>query len=79
MMPKKPKNEKRSIIIGVKVDELTKKKIDYIADGDGVTTSTYLYNLINERIQQYTQMVKPDWDKELAEAEELKKKEGRKK
>ena len=78
MMPKKPKNEKRSIIIGVKVDELTKKKIDYIAEGDGVTTSTYLYNLINERIQQYTQMVKPDWDKELAEAEELKKKRGQK-
>lgn len=78
MMPKKPEKEKRSHIIGVKVDELTKKKIDYIAEGDGVTTSTYLYNLINERIQQYTQMVKPNWDKELAEAEELKKIRGQK-
>lgn len=32
MMPKKPENEKRSIIIGIKVDITTKKKLEFLAD-----------------------------------------------
>lgn len=67
MRPKVSESEKRGTIIGIKVDKLTKAKIDYIAKADGDTTSTYLFNLITAHIDQYTRMSKIKWDEELSE------------
>ena len=52
MMPKKSPKEKRSIVIGVKVDEETKEKIDYLAGMKGEWTSTYIYNLLKSHISE---------------------------
>lgn len=52
MMPKKAPKEKRSIVIGVKVDEDTKIKIDYLAGMKGEKTSTYIYNLLLNHIKE---------------------------
>lgn len=65
MRPKVSESEKRGTIIGIKVDKTTKAKIDYIAKADGVTTSTYLFNLITAHIDQYTRMTRTKWDEEL--------------
>ena len=51
-MPKKPPEKKRSIVVGVKVDETTYKKIQYLAGADGVKNSTYIYNVILKHIQE---------------------------
>ncbi|MBR2075376.1 MAG: hypothetical protein IJ977_09025 [Fibrobacter sp.] len=67
MRPKVSESEKRGTIIGIKVDKLTKAKIDYIAKADGDTTSTYLFNLITAHIDQYTRISKIKWDEELSE------------
>lgn len=52
MMPKKPQNEKRSIIIGVKVDITTKKKLDFLAGYENTSISTYIYNQLNKHIAE---------------------------
>lgn len=62
MRRKLPTNIKRRKMIGLKVDEKTKKQIDYIAKANGDTTSTYIFNLITEHITQYTKMTKIKWD-----------------
>ena len=54
-------------MIGVKVDKITKAKIDYIADAAGEPTSTYVFNLITDCINQYTRMTKINWEEELNE------------
>lgn len=67
MRAKVSENEKRGTIIGIKVDKMTKAKIEYIAKADGKPTSTYLFNLITEHIDQYTRMTRTKWDEELNE------------
>lgn len=52
MMPKKAPEIKRSIVIGVKVDKTTKKKIDYLAGMHAEKTSTYIYNLLKKHIEE---------------------------
>lgn len=52
MMPKKPPEEKRSHIIGVKVDEETKEKINYLAGMNGKKASTYIYNILRNHIAE---------------------------
>lgn len=65
MMPKKSPNEKRSSVIGVKVDTETRKKIEYLAGMKGDKTSTYIYNLLKKHIEE-----KEPWiTKELADVE----------
>lgn len=66
MMPKKPENEKRSIIIGIKVDITTKKKLEFLADYEKTPLSTYIYNQLNKHIAE-----KEPWiTKEIEEKEE---------
>lgn len=65
MRPKVDQEKKRGTMIGVKVDKLTKAKIDYIADAAGEPTSTYIFNLITEKINQYTKDTKIKWEEEL--------------
>lgn len=67
MRPKVDQEKKRGTMIGVKVDKLTKAKIDYIADAAGEPTSTYVFNLITDYINQYTKMTKINWEDELNE------------
>ncbi len=52
MMPKKAEEEKRSIVIGVKVDTKTKEKVEYLAGMNGVKVSTYIYNLLVKHINE---------------------------
>lgn len=52
MMPKKSPKDKRSQVIGVKVDEETRIKINYLAGMKGDKTSTYIYNLIKKHIEE---------------------------
>lgn len=52
MMPKKPEKEKRSIIIGIKVDITTKKKLEFLADYEKTTLSTYIFNQLSKHIAE---------------------------
>ena len=50
-MPKKRPEERRSHIIGVKVDEETKSKLKFLADIEDERMSTYIYNLLIRHIE----------------------------
>lgn len=65
MMPKKPPHLKRSLMIGVKVDEDTKIKLNYLSEMKGEKTSTYIFNLLKNHIAE-----KEPWIS--AEIEEIK-------
>ena len=67
MRPKVSAEKKRKTILGIKTDNETKSKIDWIAEREGTPTSTYVYNLIKEHIDQYTKIAKIDWSKEFYE------------
>lgn len=75
MRPRVEAEAKRGTIIGIKVDKATKAKIDYIASAAGDTTSTYLFNLITEHIDQYTRMTKINWKAEFESMASNKKNE----
>lgn len=51
MMPKKAPEQKRTYMIGVKIDNTTRKKLQYLADSEGMTVSTYVFNLLKAHIQ----------------------------
>lgn len=65
MMPKKPKDEKRSQMIGVKLDIVTRRKLQYLAESEGESISTFVFNLIQQQIEQYTKIRKINWEEEL--------------
>lgn len=52
MMPKKSPEEKRSHLFGVKVNEDTKLKINYLAGMKGEYPGTYIYNLLIKHIEE---------------------------
>ena len=52
MMPKKKPEVKRSQLIGVKVNEETKIKINYLAGMKGEKAGTYIYNLLVKHIEE---------------------------
>ena len=65
MMPKKDEKVKRSIMLGVKVNQETRAKIEYLANREGQTISTWIHQLIINEIKEYTRQTKTDWSKEL--------------
>lgn len=67
MRPKLDPNEKRSVIIGVKVTPKVRKQIEYLAEREAVGMSTYIAELIEQRIEQFTKDTKTNWDEELKE------------
>ena len=69
MRPKISEDKKRGLIIGIKVDKLTRKKIKYIAARDDTPVSTYLYNVINKHIEEYAGIAKINWEIDLNEDE----------
>ena len=52
MMPKKDPKIKRSIMLGVQVNEITKQKLKYLADMEGETVSTYVYKQIIKHLDE---------------------------
>ena len=52
MMPKKTADKKRSYLIGVKVNEDTKQKINYLAGMKGEKAGTYIFNLLVKHIEE---------------------------
>lgn len=60
MRRKLPKGQKRDKIIGVKVTELTKKQLEYIANREATTVSTTIDKILQEYINNYFQIAKID-------------------
>lgn len=52
MMPKKAPEDKRSIMIGVKLDITTKRKLDFLAEYENLPISTYVYNQLIKHIAE---------------------------
>ena len=52
MMPKKSAEALRSHLIGVKVNEETKIKINYLAGMKGEKAGTYIYNLLIKHLEE---------------------------
>ncbi len=52
MMPKKLPAEKRTQLIGVKVNDDTKIKINYLAGAKGEMAGTYIYNLLLKHLEE---------------------------
>ena len=62
MRRKLPIDEKRSKIIGIKVKEETRQKLQYIADRDGHTLSTCIDIILRKQIEEYFEIHKINWD-----------------
>lgn len=56
--------EKRKHIIGIKVKEEIKEKIEYIAEAEAKTKSTYLNELLEKHINDYFLKNKINWELE---------------
>lgn len=65
MRKKLDPKDKRSKIVGVKVTPLMNQQLEYMADAAGEEKSTYIYNLLKARIEQYTKDAKINWEEEL--------------
>lgn len=66
-MPKKKPKEKRSHIIGVKVDEETKEKLNYLAEIEDQKMSTYIYNLLLQHINNKEPFLTKEMEKSKLE------------
>ena len=63
-------NDKRSIIIGIKVTPKTRKQVQYLAEREAEKMSTYIAKLVEQRIEQFTRDTKTDWEQIFKELEE---------
>lgn len=70
MMPRKQPEIKRSQLIGVKVNEDTKIKINYLAGQKGEKAGTYIYNLLIKHIEEKEPWISKEI-KELSEEQRL--------
>lgn len=68
--------EKRKHIIGIKVKEEIKEKIEYIAEAEAKTTSTYINKLIEKHINEYFKKNKINWEIEREEWKKMKLEKG---
>ncbi|MBQ9839087.1 MAG: hypothetical protein IJO56_06340 [Oscillospiraceae bacterium] len=74
-MRKKLKVEqKRSVIIGIKVKQSTRDKIEYLSEIQDIKMSSYINNIIEEHIDEKIKMFPLDWEEELKEFKERKMK-----
>lgn len=62
MRKKLPPGEKRNRIIGIKVKDETRQKLEYIAGREGKTLSTYIDVVLNLNIENYFKENKIDWE-----------------
>ena len=72
MRKKLPIDEKRNKIIGVKVKEETRQKLQYIADREGQPLSTCIDIILRKEIEEYFELHKIDWDTLPPEEKEVK-------
>ena len=61
--------EKRSIIIGIKVKPEVKEKLTYLSEAEATKLSTYINNILEEHIKTVTKICKIDWNKIKSENE----------
>ena len=54
--------ENRNNIIGIKVKIETRNKLEYIADREGKTLSTYINDVLTKNIEDYLSIAKINWD-----------------
>lgn len=62
MRKKLPAGQKRNKIIGVKVKQETREKLNYIAEREGHTLSTYIDIILRKHTEQYFEVHKIDWE-----------------
>lgn len=62
MRKKLPLDEKRNKIIGIKVKEETRQQLEYIAGREGHTLSTCIDIILRNKIEEYFELEKIDWD-----------------
>ncbi len=67
---------KRSVIIGIKVKQETKQKLEYLAARDGATLSTFINDLLLLDIENHFRCAKIDWNT-LPEEEKVTPKKGK--
>lgn len=67
MRKKLTAEDKRSIIIGIKVKPAIKEKLQWLSKRDATQMSTYVNNILERHVEQLTSIYKIDWDKELNE------------
>lgn len=60
MRRKLPANQKRDKIIGIKVTEITKKQLEYIANREATTVSTTIDNILQDYISNYFKIAQID-------------------
>lgn len=63
MRRKLPATEKRNNLIGIKVKTETREQLNYIANLEGHTLSTYIDALLREHIRHYFKAHKINWEK----------------
>ena len=61
-MPKKRPEERRSHIIGVKVDQETKDILNYLAKYEDVKLSTYIYNVLTKHIETVNPYIRKEME-----------------
>lgn len=71
MRKKMNPEEKRKYMIGVKIDQKTKQQIEWIAEREKTQTSTYIYELIKDHIQNYEKISKLNILEEIKKEESL--------
>ncbi|MBQ7769335.1 MAG: hypothetical protein IJ403_10725 [Oscillospiraceae bacterium] len=71
MRRKMTSEEKRSIIIGIKVKPETRYKIEWIANREATKLSTYLDNWLKDHIETYFKYNHIEWDKLTDEEREI--------
>lgn len=64
--------EKRSVIIGIKVKEETKEKIKYLSEVEDQGMSTYINKILEDHITERTRFGGIDWKTILGKEAEAK-------
>ena len=75
MRRKLPTEIKRNSPIGIKVQNETRKQLDYIASREATTLSTLINNILVKYVEDYLKIAKIDWDN-LTEEEKIPPKKG---
>lgn len=59
--------EKRSVIIGIKVKKEIKEKIQYLSEVDDIGMSTYINKILENHIESITKLTPINWEEVLKE------------
>lgn len=62
-------NDKRSVIIGIKVKKEIKEKIQYLSEVEDIGMSTYINRILESHIEHITKLTPINWKEVLKEKE----------